>query len=355
MKRSPIYIRAGAAISPINSFDSMPIEWHVNAQGNNYYLCTDIDYKEHIPARMLRRMSKPVRMGMTLTEHLLKELQLEKPDAVVMGTGLGLAKDTESFLNQLLEEQEQLMNPTLFIQSIHNTVGGTIALAKQCNGYNMTFVQDSVSFEAAMLDACSYLREHPEEQLLCGGFDELTPQSFLLYQRTGDWREDAPNSDQVLHHKASGRIAGEGAAAFMLSTESYSPDDVEIVDVHLEMNGESDAENMIVPFLKNNGLSIEDVDVFLMGVDGEQEGDRIYDAFIEKNEIKSVIAYKHLCGHYYAASSFALWVAYELLRKGQIPSALLYRGVVPDAFSTILVYHCSDEQKNHGLMLLRKV
>ena len=48
---------------------------------------------------------------------------------------------------------KNILTPTSFIQSTHNTVGGQIALELQCKGYNFTYVHGSNSFESALLDA----------------------------------------------------------------------------------------------------------------------------------------------------------------------------------------------------------
>lgn len=354
MNTKGIYIQAASAISAIDSFDQAKLDWRVDSQGNNFFLCKDVDYKAYIPVRMLRRMSKPVKMGVALTEQILQSLELEKPDAIIMGTGLGLARDTERFLNEMIEEKEELLAPTAFIQSIHNTLGGQIAMAKKCHGYNMTYVQDNVSFEAALLDALCYVRENEGEKVLCGGFDELTDQSYKLYEYTGDWRSDAPHSDDILQHKANGRVAGEGAAAFLLSSEPARAGSTEVLDVYFEMNQEAQSKDLIVPFLNRNGLEVEDVDVCILGVDGDEDGDQCYDAFIEACGVSCALAYKHLSGHYYAASSFALWLADYLLKTQTIPAALLYKGVSPGRFKYVLIYQKSGDYANHGMILVRR-
>ena len=48
---------------------------------------------------------------------------------------------------------KNILTPTSFIQSTHNTVGGQIALGLECKGYNFTYVHASISFESALLDA----------------------------------------------------------------------------------------------------------------------------------------------------------------------------------------------------------
>lgn len=51
-----------------------------------------------------------------------------KVDAIITATGLGCLADTEKFMNALMDNREQMLNPTAFIQSTFNTVGAQLAL-----------------------------------------------------------------------------------------------------------------------------------------------------------------------------------------------------------------------------------
>src|SRR5690606_27841623 len=89
------------------------------------------------------------------------------------------------FLSKMTEQKEQMLTPTAFIQSTHNTVGGQIALVNGCNGPNLTYVHRGHSFEHALLHAYLYLRHHPDDTVLAGGIDELTPTSEAILKRFG--------------------------------------------------------------------------------------------------------------------------------------------------------------------------
>lgn len=80
-------------------------------------LCKEPDYSAYIPAMQLRRMSKAVRMGIGASKIALQKAGIEKPDALSAGTALGCLQDTEVFLSKMLEQQEQMLTPTAFIQS----------------------------------------------------------------------------------------------------------------------------------------------------------------------------------------------------------------------------------------------
>ena len=112
----------------------------------------------------------------------------EQPDAIITATGLGLLTDSERFLRNMIAENEQLLNPTPFIQSTFNTVGGQIAMMGRNHGYNVTYVNRSQGFEDAMLDAMMRFADRESRTALVGAFDEQTPAQHRIMERMGFWR-----------------------------------------------------------------------------------------------------------------------------------------------------------------------
>ena len=112
------------------------------ASGESPYLsANEPDYKSIITnAALRRRMSRIVKMGVACGLECISTLPSEKVHAIITATGLGCLADTEKFLNTIIENEEQLLNPTPFIQSTFNTIGAQIALLRQIHAYNMTYV-----------------------------------------------------------------------------------------------------------------------------------------------------------------------------------------------------------------------
>ena len=111
------------------------------------------DIKELIPdMNMRRRMSRFVKMGVSTAIESLNDFD-DNIDAIITSTPLGCIADSEKFLNAIIENNEQMLNPTPFIQSTFNTVGAQIGLITKNNCYNMTYSHLDISFESAVLDA----------------------------------------------------------------------------------------------------------------------------------------------------------------------------------------------------------
>src|SRR5690606_37879020 len=130
-------------------------------------------YTGLIPPMQLRRMSKPIKLGVAAVKSIIDQVHIASVKAINVGTAYGLLQASEQFVAQMVAQQEQMLTPTAFIQSTHNTVGGAIALSLKCNAHNMTYVHKGHSVSLALLDA-TLMDIKPEEYIVLGGLDELT-------------------------------------------------------------------------------------------------------------------------------------------------------------------------------------
>lgn len=156
------------------------------------------DVKTLIPdAGVRRRMSRLLKSAVsTAVETVGGPEGTDRPDAIVTATGLGFLADSERFLRNMIADDEQLLNPTPFIQSTFNTVGGQIALMRHNHCYNVTYVNRSRGFADALLDVLMRMADGESRTALLGVFDERTPaQQGILrrmgFRRKGEWPEGA--------------------------------------------------------------------------------------------------------------------------------------------------------------------
>ena len=217
-KTTRICCRDGACPVSTTEFLSDPISYETNQ-----LKCIDPGYKDFIPAEMIRRMSRIIRRGVAsaklclndaATNHNPDETAEITPEAIITGTGLGCMDDTEKFLTSMIRNKEEFLTPTSFIQSTHNTVAGQIALLIHCHGYNFTYVHRGISFESALIDAMTQLHLGEFSNVLVGGSDELTSNSFAITSRLGFWKQKPIQSLNLLKDITRGTIAGEGSSFF---------------------------------------------------------------------------------------------------------------------------------------------
>lgn len=151
------------------------------------------DIKELVPdAGLRRRMSRVLKFSvMTAVECAGGVGGTEAMDAVITATGLGCLADSERFLRNMIANNEQMLNPTPFIYSTFNSVGGQIALLHHNHCYNVTYVNRNRGFEDALLDAVMRISDTESSRILVGAFDEQTPSQCKIMERMGLWRKGA--------------------------------------------------------------------------------------------------------------------------------------------------------------------
>ena len=332
------YIIGTGCISPQNSIDK---EWFfetMNQSHGDYFSALEPSYKEHIAPNLLRRMGRAIKMGVTTANLAIIESGVEKVDAIITGTGLGCFEDSERFLLALLDNDEQFLTPTAFIQSTHNTVGSQIALIMKCHDYNYTYVHRGFSFESTLQDTLM-LFEEGKETILVGGIDEHTPNYITLNQRAHKLQKLDP-SIPIWASTEPGIQLSEGAAFFVLNkykTEK-SLASLDGVQTLFKPKTTNDVLLKIKVFLDAHGLSLSDIDVTLMGFSGDVIFDEKLKEMLPLIEMETIAAtYKNMCGEYHTASSFAVWTATKLIEKQQLPSALAISGKKPEKIKHVLI------------------
>lgn len=257
------------------------------------------DYKALIPNPALRRrMSRIVKMGVAAALECIAHTPTDDIEAIVTATGLGCLADTEKFMNSLCDNNEQLLNPTAFIQSTFNTVGAQIALWCKNQSYNMTYVHRGLSFESALLDAVLRLYEG-DKLVLVGAFDEVTETSFRVQTRMGLYRDATP---------------GEGSQFFLLAGER-NEDTLAAVYAPYTFTGQTtpaERDEHIQCYLQQCGLNRNDIDLV------------------------DTSAIKRTYGECPTASAFALWDAVQGM-AGRDKGVMLYNDWYGASGSLIMI------------------
>lgn len=337
-----IYISGIGLISPQETIDNKRFLENVIVHDTDYFHMMEPPYKEFIPARELRRMSKVLRNGLVSAKIALEETQIEIPDAILTGSGLGCASDTEKFLTAMVENKERLLTPTSFIQSTHNTLGGSIAIGLGCHNYNMTYVNRGFSFESALMDAQLMMQTGEINSALVGGFDEMT---------NDHWKQII-TTDQ--YHPDRGAKPGQGCGFFVLENEAKEQHYAQLIDIKTIYNPKlPELEAKLQEFTLDHEIDPSKL-LVLMGYNGIENETKIYDHFAENIFNKAIIAkYKHLCGEYYTSTAFALWIACQTLDKQTIPDALKCAPKHSNEIKFVLIYN-QFMTKEHSLILLSK-
>jgi 3-oxoacyl-(acyl-carrier-protein) synthase len=332
MKKN-IYINGLGNISPQETFYQAMGEKVVEAEGA-FFACQEPNYKEFIQKKLLRRMSRIVRMGLATAHKALEDASHPPLDAIISGTAWGCVKDTEKFLETIIENNEEYLTPTAFVQSTHNTVAGQIALLHHDNCYNMSYVQGHVSFESALIDAMLLFYDNKARNILVNGIDEQTEKLGILLER-------------LQCAKAGERVMGEGAACFILGAEQTPNTYAQLTGATMlyRPKDKASVKKSIEQVLQEANLNPQAIDVVLTGNQ---------DQFLEKELCSNAefSSYKKLCGEYPTSTAFATALAAQLLKGDQPTKAAL--GINKKDVQHVLVYN-NHQDINHSIVLLSKV
>src|SRR5450432_2773682 len=272
------FIRAAGNISHQKTFGQLPLLKDIVIQNGNRLRCTEPDYLQYIDVKFIRRMSRIIKMGTAAAMQCLREAGMQNPDAIVMGTAYGCLEDTGIFLKKMVDQIEEMLTPTAFIQSTHNTIGAQIALLLQCHNYNNSFVHRGLSFETALLDAMMLLEENVATTVLAGAADEITDYSHAILSRFGLYKNEIENNKHLYSAKTKGTIAGEGAAFFLLSNQASEKDyaTLDAVYTFYKPVDANEVKQQIKNFLADQSIDPKDIDVVLTGKNGDRKGDAVY-------------------------------------------------------------------------------
>jgi 3-oxoacyl-(acyl-carrier-protein) synthase len=343
------YIDGRSAISPQNTFSGEnPFDNVREYQNVNFLKCIEPQYNTLIDPMASRRMSRIMKMGLASALKCLEEAWIRVPDAVITGTGLGCLEDTEKFLGSLHTNEERMLNPTPFIQSTHNTVASTIAILLKCFGYNNTFSHRGFSFESALLDSLMILDEGSVNNVLVGGVDELTANSFTLTNRLGFWKKEPVSNLRLLGYKSKGSLAGEGSAFFLLNKYQtvHSLAKIHSVGTLFKPDGFAVIEKKLSATLKIESEESDQADLVIMGLSGDRVTDEVY-YHLQNTLFRDIPCayFKHLSGEYDTSASFALYLATVILKQQKLPDIIRLDNRPTKKIRNILIYnHLRDSQ-----------
>jgi 3-oxoacyl-[acyl-carrier-protein] synthase II len=349
------YINGAGIISPQKTYDNNEFLPVIAEYNQNVLTCVLPNFKEYIHPFQLRRLSRMLRTGLAAATICLRDAQRKTPDAIITATGYGFQEDMAKFLSEILQQDEQRLTPTYFMQSTYNALAGLIALSVQCAGYNNTHVGKGFAFETALHDAAMLLEEKEAQNVLVGSFDEVSPVQYSEYVRMELYKKESVNNLHLFESQTRGALQGEGAAFFLLSSE-LSPhtwcrlSNIQMVYKPADYRELTDALN---DFLIRHNLCPGDIDVFVNGVSGDIARDQ-WNMDIQRTffEHAAEVRFKHLSGEYATASSFALWLGAMILKRRQIPDSVREKPVLPvKKIDTILI--CNHFlARNYSFMLL---
>lgn len=331
MMKKDIYVLSAKQISvqqPLcEDWMTKPVEYQTP-----FNRSIDPSFKDYISPIEARRMGKILKRAIATSKEAIKASGLESVDAIITGTGYGCIENTEFFLDALSKDGEQMLSPTYFMQSTHNTISSLVAIQTKNHGYNVTYAHKGISFDSALQDAVLQMRLGKINSALIGGHDELTETFYRILKKGGMMGQDD-------------EMCGEAAVSVVLGTKN---DDYLCKLVNFKMLHKPTLEK-----LKAVAKDFQ-ADYILTGISGNHKSDEAY--FAETKELFSdakLLKYKHIFGESFTSSGIGVYVAAQCLKAGKIPAHLFVNPseISDKKPSKILIFNHSDGN-NYSLTLL---
>lgn len=352
-----VFIKGAGIISPQKTTDNNVFLNEIVTHERDLLKSVEPVYKDYINPIQLRRMSRLIKMSITASKICLKEAGIDNPGAIISGTGLGLVEDTEKFLNSVLDYKEQFLTPTSFIQSTHNTISGQVAIALQCFNYNNTYSHRGFSFESALLDAMLLINDKDAENALVGGFDEITEEHHGILKKTKWVKKEQISHLDLLNSKTPGTYDGEGVSFFSLTGKRESGIYAQIKNISTlyKPKDYTEIESHIEKFLSENRVSKNDLDLVVLGLNGDVETDGIYYHLAQHYFNTNYAYFKHLVGDYHTVGAFALWFGAKCIKHQNVPEVAIYNkaNFIKKPIKNVLVYN-HFKNINHSFYLLNQ-
>lgn len=350
-----VYINSVGSVSAQKTFENTLFLEEITSYNDTTMGVINPNYKDYIPPAAARRMAKGIKMSTVSSKTALDEAGLDNVDAIIVGTGLGCIDDSEKFISAIIDNKEQFLTPTRFIQSSHNTVSGQIALGIGCKGYNYTYVNGATSFESCLIDAMIQLQLEEAENVLVGGVDELVPHHVNTHRLINHIKKIPVESAHLLASKTEGCVMAEGAHFFVLSEKKQASTYAELIGVRTyNILPQNQLAQTVTAFLKEHELSSDAIDLVVLGYNGDVTFDPYYDLLAKGMFADTAQAYtKHLSGEYDTAGGFAFWFASKVMRTGTLPAVAHLNKVAITKPKTILLYN-QYRGEYHSLVLLRQ-
>lgn len=344
-----LYIHQSTCISPQESFGQQntailhePVESKLEAIEPKY---------ENIPAGMLRRMGKAVRMGVGSALPLIKEVDGDI-NGIIIGTAYGGMEDCIKFLNQIVQYEEGQLTPGNFVQSTPNAIAAQLGLLSKNKCYNITHVHRGLSFENAVLDASMMLVENPGHQYLLGAADEISSFNYNIDSLAGWYKSEDMQGKTLYEQDSPGSIAGEGATMFIVNARKENALAAVRGIGSLHSADVSEVLQNFQEFLKNQLLPGENIDLFLSGENGDSRDKAFYDACESCISDETTVArFKHMSGEFGTASAIACWLALQILKTQTIPEHMIKKSSSTRKHKRILIYN-NHKHIQHSFLLL---
>jgi len=323
---------------------------NIREYNSDKYHSIEPSYSDFIPNSILRRMGKGVKLGVANGLPLLKKHSDIK--AIIIATSSNGLTDSSKFLDQLIKYDEGTLTPTNFVQSMPNSLAGQLALLSDNPCYNTTHVHTGSAFENTLVDGLLQLKQNNIDKILIGDVEEIADYNYRLDIKRNKFKSEPISNKDLIKSGTKGTVSGEGSSMFVLSNKVEGAI-AKIVDVRsLFKAPKSVLKEQCLDFLSVNNVNINEIDLLVLGYNGNQEEDHHYDFIADLFPSATTISYKHLVGEYSTSTAFAMYLSIGLLSGKNLANNLILKDA-KRSVKKVLIYN-QYQHLHHNFILLEQ-
>jgi len=271
-----------------------------------------ITVQEHLEKNEIRRLDRLIVNAMGCALNIaFGESNLA---GIITGTGRGCISKLEQFLADMNTYSESALNPSVFIQSTNNIIGGLIAQKLQLTTYNTTFVNQGLTVLNVLTDVEMKTLEDSNKKILFGFFDENTHFNQLIHSQSS-FLQSQDGNPIIYGEGISFFIASQSPKNAIAKIESFE---------YFPTNQYISAPFEVGVYLDTN--NIEHPCVFYVGYNNEYEKERYYlniVQFATKMNIP-LIAYKERTGDFDTSAGVAMALALEQMAQENLKNIYIF-------------------------------
>ena len=165
-----------------------------------------------IPRNKLRRVDPFLQMGLLSSYLAFEDSGIEIEDksrvGIIFGTGFGPLQTSFSFFDTLIDDGDKCASPTLFANSVHNSMVSNVSIALKIEGPCQTLTCFDMTTAAVFSTASSWIESGVVDYVLAGVGDEYCEVRGYATLLSGSKNKDCSY------------LPGEGFVAFLLGGEN---------------------------------------------------------------------------------------------------------------------------------------
>lgn len=253
-----------------------------------------------VPKASLRRIDRFIQMALLSSSLAVEDSGIELRDrtrvGIVFGTGYGPLNTTFNFLDSLIDFGDKCASPTLFANSVHNSLAAQVSISLKLQGPSLTLTSFEQTTVAVMAEADNWLQGGDVDYVLAGVGDEycdVRGYATLLSE------VDNPSGISPFMFDDCSYLPGEGFVSFLLGKGPSEKGYGRIVNIE---NGKADAD------ISNAH------EVLFLAANGEKAAGRYYKALTAGGS--KCRAYSSLYGGMPVGNGFDVAIAALSLKEG---------------------------------------